>query len=313
MEENLSQNTVPRARKSTKLRTLDLKSYSMLESNEAVEEYSDPDLSSSESEEVVVTEPTEDFIYRKCLRDEKNIPVSASKMTEMNGPDVSDWRQRSIRRIAKFHYFFRMSTDAFFNAITYFDIYISKTRVDPEELDLLIVSCYILAVKFDHRSQIVPDQINKLLQTNYTKSDFGAMEMKLVSTLDFNLSFPTAHMFMNRFVTRVRASPETKEIASVLIEIAVMLFQFVDVVPSVLAASAVAVSCAVIGDKKAAKKAVAELGLSNEEKAKMKKTITEFIGFTKDIVSSRAKIGADSPVQKLISAMNFEFSVDDIL
>ena len=313
MQENLAQNRIPRARQSTKLRTLNLQSYPNIHTSDGGEEYSDPDISASESDDQPTQEVTENFIYRKCLRNEKSIPRSTKLMLDVQDASVSELRQRSIRRIAKFHYYFRMSSEAFFNAVMYFDIFISKCPLNVEDLELVVVSCYVLAVKFDCRTQIQPEQINKLLQTSYTKKDFALMEMKIVTALDFNMSFPTAHMFMNRFLATAKATPQIKEIASVLIEIAVMLFKFVDVPPSVIAASAVAVACSVIRDQESARAVVADLAPVGEDMEVLKKTITEFIGYSKDIVSSRAKIGDDNPVQKLISAMNFSFTVEDIL
>ena len=176
-----------------------------------------------------------------------------------------------------------------------------------------MISCYNLAVKVDYRKQISPEQINKLLGTNYTKADFAQMEMKVVAALDFQLSFPTAHMFMTRFMEKVNATPEMRETANVLIEIALILYKFVDVLPSILAASAVAVSCAAIGDFQASQTILQDLCPIAEDKESLKSTMQEFINYGKEIIKSRTKIGDLAQVQNLISAMNFDFGVDQLL
>ena len=83
----------------------------------------------------------------------------------------------------------------------------------------------------------------------YTQKDILNMEYDILKKLDFNVTTPSAWVFLNRFSKLARADPVSCSLARYLIELPLIEYRMLKYSPSMVAASAVYVSFHVLKKK----------------------------------------------------------------
>jgi hypothetical protein len=220
-------------------------------------------------------------------------------------------RERCIKRIIQFSYHFHLTSDALHSAVTYFDIVLSTVSIPEPDLDLLATVCYWLAAKVDTRAKPLIDDINSAAGTAYTMTMIRDMEIRIITALGFQLSYPTAKMFLRRFLQKSEATGNVAEVSNILVEVALMKLKFVDVQPSVTAASAVAVSWAAFGNVELSKRVV-RLSFARDRQL-LGDCMKTMVGYGERILAAQDAIEKDVQIQTLFEAMDLSFDVDSLL
>lgn len=275
----------------------------------SMDEYSDPDF--EEDEDEVPLDPSTSMthlITSEALLSEREIKISWTKMLQNNPLLSPEIRERAIKHILHFNYTFQLTSDAFHNAIMYFNLVLSRTHIELSEMDLFAATCYHLASKVDTRIPIAPAKFNALIGTEFTVQDIAAMEVKIVIALGFKLSYPTAKLFMRGIIQEIDAPSEVIELTNVLVELAMMIIEFVEILPSIQATSAVAVSCGSIGRFDLAKHVIAMSPHANE---RLVPCIIGMIKCGRNFVKRKGATGAST--QEFLAKLNFNFGPEALL
>jgi hypothetical protein len=274
------------------------------------DEYSDPDFSySEESGDESLSSPIEDLIFKRSLLLEREIPRSSAQMISTQSDFNPLHRERAIHRIIELNYRFQLSSDALYNAVCYFDIVLSNVSIAPTDFELVASVCYWISSKVDTRYEPTVDKINDTIGTTFTLSSFKSMEITILKALKFQLTFPTAKFFMRHIFKKSLATEPIFNVSNLLVEVALLKFKFVDVFPSVLAASAIAISWAGIGNMEMAHVSIkaascVDLELFNEPMKSM-------VGYAERFVSSRGE--DEGGIRGLMRSMDFKFDIHSLL
>jgi hypothetical protein len=275
-------------------------------------EYSDPSVTDSSDEaEDPYSATTEDLIFLHSLRVEREIPRSTSRILALHPGLHPIARERSIKRIIRFSYYFQLTSDALHSAVTYFDIVLSTVQIPEPDLELLATVCYWLAAKVDSRAKPAVDDINTAAGTTYTLEMMRDMEIRIVTALGFQLSYPTAKMFLRRFIEKSGATETVADVANILVEVALIKLKFVDVQPSVTAASAVAVSWAAFGNTEASKWVV-RLSFARDRQL-LGDCMRTMVVYCERIAAAKDAIEKHIQIHTLFESMDLSFDVDSLL
>lgn len=272
---------------------------------DAEDEYSDPDFEEDELDfPTTAPQIMTDLILKEALSSERELDISWAKMLQNNPLLTAEIREKAIKRIIQFNYTFQLSSDAFHNAVMYFNIVLSHTHIENNEMELLASVCYQLASKVDTRFFLSPPKFNAVLGTDFTQNDFKAMEMKVVITLGFKLSYPTSKLFMRGLIQSIDAQVEVIELTNVLVELAMMIPAFISIPPSIQAIAAVAISCAAVGSFDVAKEVTAQCAKTDN----LLLCIDTMINCGRTFV--KKKEATESSTQSFLAKLSFAFERD---
>lgn len=214
-------------------------------------EYSDPDFEDEveeEEEHDSFDELLHDFpagseyIYDCSLQEEVAIPRSTNDFYDCQTEITPKQRESAVKWILKLNFYFKLTSDSTYNAVTYLDIFLSNRKIQKKELQLYAVVCYWLAAKVDTRAQPSIEKINEATGENFTQESFNSAEDIILDVLSYQLSYPTSKFFMRFYLSIGNSTDNTILIANLFTEIALLKFEFMDFKPSIIAAASVVFS-----------------------------------------------------------------------
>ena len=97
------------------------------------------------------------------------------------------------------HTKFKLQRETLYITITIIDRYLASHQCTKGELQLVGVSSMLIACKYE---EIYPPELKDFVYITdraYTKEDVLQMEFRILSVLQFDLTFPTALRFLERF------------------------------------------------------------------------------------------------------------------
>ena len=102
--------------------------------------------------------------------------------------------------LAELHYKFKMWPETLYVTVGIMDRFLAKdTTIRKAELQGLGVTALHIAGKYE---EIYPPELKTLLKVTddaLTKKDVVEMEFRILQTLQFSVTFPSIHRFMERF------------------------------------------------------------------------------------------------------------------
>ncbi|CAM8885596.1 unnamed protein product [Rhodiola kirilowii] len=97
---------------------------------------------------------------------------------------------------------YRLLSDTLYLAVSYLDRYLSVNPVNRQKLQLLGVSCMLIAGKYEEISPPSVDEFCYITDHTYKKNEIVKMEASVLKALNFEMGNPTAKTFLRRF-TRI--------------------------------------------------------------------------------------------------------------
>ena len=160
-----------------------------------------------------------------------------------NQPYVND-RMRSILVdwLVEVHLKFKMVPETLYLTINLIDRYLELKQVRRSKLQLVGVSALLLASKYE---EIYPPELRDLVYITdraYNKQEILEMESDIVNTLQYNLTVPTVHSFLCRFLKAAHADRTLVQLACYVAERSLQEYSMVKYLPSQIAATAVYVA-----------------------------------------------------------------------
>lgn len=179
---------------------------------------------------------TDIFHYMKKL--ELITMPNPNYMTEQ--PEI-DWDMRGILVdwIIEVHHKFRLLPETLFLAINIVDRFLSKRIVSVSKFQLVGTACLFIASKYEE--VICPAAANFIHMTEggYDDDELLRAEKYVLTTLEFDLSYPNPIHFLRRVSKAETYDIQTRTVGKYLMEIACVDHTMLHIPPSLLGASAI--------------------------------------------------------------------------
>ena len=137
---------------------------------------------------------------------------------------------------------YRLVPDTLYLSVAYIDRYLSRTLVRRSRLQLVGVTCMLIAAKYE---EIYPPEVREfcyITDNTYTAPQVLECERRVLDTLNFELTQPTAKSFLRRYIRAAEAHTRcvrTHYLADYLCELTLLDYNFLRFLPSTVAASVV--------------------------------------------------------------------------
>lgn len=142
---------------------------------------------------------------------------------------------------------YKLVPDTLYLTVSYIDRYLSANPTSRHKLQLLGVSCMLIASKYE---EVCPPHVEEfcyITDNTYTRDEMLSMERKILIFLNFEMTKPTTKSFLRRFVRASQAGNKAPSLhmeflANYLAELTLMECSFLQYLPSLIAASTVFLS-----------------------------------------------------------------------
>jgi len=134
---------------------------------------------------------------------------------------------------------YQLVSDTFFLTINYIDRFLSREPVMRSKLQLVGVSCMLIASKYEEIYAPQVDEFCFITDNTYAREEVLEMETRVLNTLGFELTTPTTKTFLRRYLKVARADPNLEYLSSYIAETSQLSYQLVGVDASKIAAAIV--------------------------------------------------------------------------
>mmetsp|Transcript_25834 Transcript_25834/g.56867 ORF Transcript_25834/g.56867 Transcript_25834/m.56867 type:complete len:385 (+) Transcript_25834:186-1340(+) len=158
-------------------------------------------------------------------------------------------RMRSILVdwLVEVHLKFKLVPETLYLTINLIDRYLERQEVSRPRLQLVGVTSLLIASKYE---EIYPPELRDLVyicDRAYTRSEIIAMEEKMLKTLEYNITIPSAHAFLVRFLKAAHADKRIVQLSCFILDGTLQSYNLLHYLPSQLAAAAVFVARRTVG------------------------------------------------------------------
>ncbi|KAG5225334.1 cyclin-A2 [Salix suchowensis] len=134
--------------------------------------------------------------------------------------------------------------DTLYLTVNLIDRFLSQNYIEKQRLQLLGVACMLIASKYEEICAPRVEDFCLITDNTYTRGEVLRMESQVLNFLHFQLSVPTTKSFLRRFIQAAQASSkvprvELEFLANYLAELTLVEYNFLKLLPSLVAASAV--------------------------------------------------------------------------
>ncbi|CAJ1930640.1 unnamed protein product [Sphenostylis stenocarpa] len=188
-------------------------------------------------------------LYTYYRKTEDTSRVSPNYMTQQF--DINE-RMRAILIdwLIEVHDKFDLMHETLFLTVNLIDRFLAKQTVVRKKLQLVGLVAMLLACKYEEVSVPVVGDLILISDKAYTRKEVLEMEKLMVNTLQFNMSVPTAYVFIKRFLKAAQADRKLELLAFFLVELSLVEYEMLKFPPSLLAAAAVyTAQCSIYGFK----------------------------------------------------------------
>ncbi|XP_058772680.1 G2/mitotic-specific cyclin-1-like isoform X2 [Vicia villosa] len=152
--------------------------------------------------------------------------------------------------LVEVHDKFDLVHETLFLTVNLIDRFLEKQSVVRKKLQLVGLVAMLLACKYEEVSVPVVGDLILISDRAYSRKEVLEMEKLMVNTLKFNISVPTAYVFIRRFLKAAQADRKLELLAFFLVELSLVEYAMLKFPPSQLAAAAVyTAQCATNGFK----------------------------------------------------------------
>jgi cyclin B len=149
-----------------------------------------------------------------------------------NQPYVND-RMRSILVdwLVEVHLKFKLVPETLYLAVNLVDRFLEKKEVKRTKLQLVGVAALLLASKYE---EIYAPEIRDLVcitDRAYSKQEIVQMESDIVKTLEYNLTVPTVHSFLCRYLKAAHADRTMVQLSCYIAERSIQEYSMVKFLP----------------------------------------------------------------------------------
>lgn len=140
--------------------------------------------------------------------------------------------------LVEVHLKFKLLPETLFLTVNLIDRYLSLERVSKEKLQLVGVTCMLIASKYEEIYAPIVNDFVYITDNAYSKPEILSMERKIIATLNFDLQITSPLRFLERLQRVVQVEPLFMNLSKYFLELCLVDYQMLQHSPSLLAASA---------------------------------------------------------------------------
>ena len=139
------------------------------------------------------------------------------------------------------HYKYGLLSQTLHIAVLLIDHYLEKDlTIGRQRLQLVGVSAMLIASKYEEIYPPQAEDFAKITDNAFTRDEVVQMEAKILATIGYRVTFPTAFQFVKRFLKASRSCDDRVEhFAHYAIDRSLQEYKLIKYLPSTIAASAV--------------------------------------------------------------------------
>ncbi|CAD6233712.1 unnamed protein product [Miscanthus lutarioriparius] len=139
---------------------------------------------------------------------------------------------------------YRLVPDTLYLTVNYIDRYLSGNEIDRQRLQLLGVTCMLIAAKYEEICAPQVEEFCYITDNTYFRDEVLEMETSVLNYLKFEMTAPTPKCFLRRFARAAQACDEDPALhleflANYITELSLLEYNLLSYPPSLVAASAV--------------------------------------------------------------------------
>jgi cyclin A len=142
---------------------------------------------------------------------------------------------------------YHLVPETLYISVNFVDRFLSKINVIRSKLQLVGVTCMLLAAKYEEIHAPPVEEFIFITDSTYKHEEIIQMETVILAVLEFSLTVVTARTFINRFLRAANADIKITHLAHYLAELTLQDYTFLKYKPSIIAASAVTISLQTFG------------------------------------------------------------------
>lgn len=145
------------------------------------------------------------------------------------------------------HLKFKLVPETLYLTVNLIDRYLERTEVTRPKLQLVGVACLLVSSKYE---EIYPPELRDLVyicDRAYTRQDIIDMEEKVLKTLEYQITVPSAHAFLVRMLKAGHADRKIVQLSCYLLDSTLLSYNLLHYLPSQLAAAAVYIARRTVG------------------------------------------------------------------
>ena len=165
-----------------------------------------------------------------------------------NQPDINEkMRAILIDWLVEVHLKFKLYPETLYLTINLIDRYLEKEQVLRQHLQLVGVTSMLIASKYE---EIYAPEVRDFVYITYkayTKEEILAMEYKMLTKMEFNITTPSSYRFLERiFKLCPEADDKIFNLSRYLIELSLVEYRMLKHPPSMLASAALFLSMKIL-------------------------------------------------------------------
>ena len=136
---------------------------------------------------------------------------------------------------------YRLEPETLHLSVNYIDRFLSYVPVARSKLQLVGVTCMLIASKYEEIHPPAVDEFVYISDNTYKREEILHMEGTILNRLQFELSVVTAKVFLNRYIKAAKAGEcdaTTQMLCQYLCELTLQEYSFLKYRPSEIAAAA---------------------------------------------------------------------------
>jgi cyclin A len=187
-----------------------------------------------------------EIIIEKLMAQQRMFMASPDLMKRQ--PHITDHvRAMLIDWIVEIAEEYSFLESSLFLAVSLLDRLLSRFEVRANKLQLVGVTCLMIAVKNLESADLDVHDFVRLSDNLFTKREIVHMEARILELLDFKINAPTVHTFLQYFHKVARLDDEAIQLSNYLSELALLDCHFLMYEPSTIAMSAIALASHTLG------------------------------------------------------------------
>ncbi|KAE9044614.1 hypothetical protein PR001_g2196 [Phytophthora rubi] len=243
--------TTPVASKLDSMGIMD-KTSPMVDVIQPIAEEEDHDIDSEDKNDSTMCWQYAEDITKFQLESERKRKTSSSYMARQS--DItSKMRAILVDWLVDVHYKYGLLPQTLHIAVLLIDRYLeTNLSVKRQRLQLVGVAAMFIASKYEEIYPPEAEDFVKITDNAYSREEVFRMEAKMLATIGYRVTFPTAFQFMKRFLKASRTCDDRVEhFAHYVVDRSLQEYKLIKYLPSTIAASAVHIARTQMGDSPA--------------------------------------------------------------
>eukprot|EP00698_Gefionella_okellyi_P025006 TRINITY_DN9014_c0_g1_i1.p1 TRINITY_DN9014_c0_g1~~TRINITY_DN9014_c0_g1_i1.p1 ORF type:complete len:362 (-),score=88.60 TRINITY_DN9014_c0_g1_i1:343-1428(-) len=142
---------------------------------------------------------------------------------------------------------YKLQAETLYLAHNFVDRFLSIENVPRTKLQLVGVTCMLVATKFEEIFPPAVDEFVYITDNTYSREEVLSMECAVLDKLAFELTIATPNVFLKRFLKAAGGDARTNHLAAYIMELTLVDYDMLQYLPSTTAAAAVSIALHTMG------------------------------------------------------------------